>query len=371
MRELHVRRLGLVEYEDGLTAQRLVLEARAAGLVPDTLLLLEHPRVVTLGRGAKPRNVLWTPEQLRARGFDLFETDRGGDVTYHGPGQLVGYPLLDLKPDRKDVRKYVASVEEVLIRTAADFGIRAERVPGRVGIWTPAGKLAAIGVHLSRWLTSHGFAFNVATDLADFAAIVPCGIQDAGVTSLQMLLGERAPPFAQVEERAAANAAAVWESELSEVPVELETVSVALLRGDSEVLLLRRIAARGGFWQTLTGRRQPGESAARTAAREVHEETGLTPAVSDLVDLGYVHAFPLDPARIPGLPNPRRPLFARETAFALRVPPGTEVRLDPSEHDHHRWCPVAEALDLLPFAGLRRAVRIATGEPPPEAAERG
>ena len=137
------------------------------------------------------------------------------------------------------------------------------------------------------------------------------------------------------------------------------------------MLLLRRIAARGGFWQTLTGRREPGESAAGTAAREVHEETGLTPAVSDLVDLGYVHAFPLDPARIPGLPSPRRPLFARETAFALRVPPGTEVRLDPSEHDHHRWCPVAEALDLLPFAGLRRAVRIATGEPPPEAAERG
>ena len=238
MRELQVRRLGLVEYEDALTAQRLILEARAAGLVPDTLLLLEHPRVVTLGRGAKAHNVLWAPEQLRARGFDLFETDRGGDVTYHGPGQLVGYPLLDLKPDRKDVRKYVASLEEVLIRTAADFGVRAERVPGLIGIWTPAGKLAAIGVHLSRWLTSHGFALNVATDLADFAAIVPCGIQDAGVTSLRILLGERAPTLAQVEERAAVNAGAVWESELAEVPVDLETVSVAILRGDSEVLLV-------------------------------------------------------------------------------------------------------------------------------------
>ena len=175
MRELHVRRLGLVEYEDGLAAQRLLVEARAAGLVPDTLLLLEHPRVVTLGRGAKPQNVLWTPEQLRARGFELFETDRGGDVTYHGPGQLVGYPILDLKPDRKDVRKYVASVEEVLIRTAADFGVRAQRVAGRVGIWNAAGKIAAIGVHISRWITSHGFALNVSTDLLDFAAIVPAG----------------------------------------------------------------------------------------------------------------------------------------------------------------------------------------------------
>src|SRR5256714_2471998 len=362
MRELHVRRLGLVEYEDGLSAQQLLVEARAAGLVPDTLLVLEHPRVVTLGRGARPNNVLWTPEQLRARGFELFETDRGGDVTYHGPGQLVGYPILDLKPDRKDVRKYVASVEEVLIRTAADFGVRAERVAGRVGIWNPAGKVAAIGVHISRWITSHGFALNVSTDLRDFAAIVPCGISDAGVTSLQVLLGGAAPSFAQAEERTAANAAAVWESEASEVPVELETVSVAILRGDSEVLLLRRIPQRGGFWQTLTGRREPGESPLATAAREVYEETGLTPALSDLIDLRDAHSFALAPARIPGLaPGPRAPRFAHETAFALRVPPGTEVRLDPTEHDAHQWVTIPDALRLLPFAGLRRALRLAVG----------
>src|SRR3954463_406596 len=152
MRELHVRRLGLVEYEDGLSAQRLLVEARASGLVPDTLLLLEHPRVVTLGRGAKPHNVLWTAEQLRARGFELFETDRGGDVTYHGPGQLVGYPILDLKPDRKDVRKYVGSLEELMIRVAAGYGVGAERVQGRTGVWTAAGKLGAIGVHIARWI---------------------------------------------------------------------------------------------------------------------------------------------------------------------------------------------------------------------------
>ena len=368
MRELHVRRLGLVEYEDGLAAQRLLVEARAAGLVPDTLLLLQHPRVVTLGRGAKRHNVLWTPEQLRARGFELFETDRGGDVTYHGPGQLVGYPVLDLKPDRKDVRKYVASVEEVLIRTAADFGVRAERVAGRVGIWTSPGKVAAIGVHISRWITSHGFALNVATDLRDFAAIVPCGIADAGVTSLQTLLGERAPRFAQVEERTAVNAGAVWESEVSEVPVELETISVAIVRGDSEVLLLRRIPQRGGFWQILTGRRERGESPLAAAAREIYEETGLSPTLTDLVDLQYDHSFALDPSRIPGSPpGPHAPRFAHETAFALRVPEGTEVRLDPTEHDAHRWAPVAEALQTLPFAGLRRAVRLALGEPAPQA----
>src|ERR1700716_2327208 len=135
MRELHVRRLGLVEYEDGRAAQRLLVEARAAGLVPDTLLLLEHPRVVTLGRGAKPQNVLWTPEQLQARGFELFDTDRGGDVTYHGPGQLVGYPILNLAGLRKDVAWYVRQLEEVMIGTTADFGIAARRVDGKTGVW--------------------------------------------------------------------------------------------------------------------------------------------------------------------------------------------------------------------------------------------
>src|SRR5712671_3541808 len=349
MRELHVRRLGLVEYEDGLSAQRLLVDARAAGLVPDTLLLLEHPRVVTLGRGAKPDNVLWTKEQLRAAGFEVFETDRGGDVTYHGPGQLVGYPILDLKPDRKDDRKYVASVEEVLIRTAADFGVRAERVPGRVGIWNPAGKVAAIGVHLSRWITSHGFALNVSTDLRDFAAIVPCGISDAGVTSLQMLLGT-APPMAEVEERAIANAAAVWEAEAFEVPPELTTVSVVVLRG-SEVLLARRTPDRGGFWQILTGRREPGEPAHAAAARELYEETGFAPALDEVQDLGYVHSFALDPAVMRREGPPR---FARETAFAVRVPEGSEVRLDPGEHDAHEWVAIDEALNRLPFAGLRR-----------------
>jgi lipoyl(octanoyl) transferase len=354
MRALHVRRLGLLEYEDGLRAQRLLALARAAGTVPDTLLLLEHPRVVTLGRGAQAGNVLWSPETLRARGFELFETDRGGDVTYHGPGQLVGYPILDLKPDRKDVRKYVASVEEVMIRTAADFGIESGRVAGRIGSWTRAGKLGAIGVHLSQWITSHGFAFNVSTDLCDFQAIVPCGISDAGVTSLQMLLGT-APPMAEVEERAIANAAAVWEAEPFEVPHELETVSVVVLRG-SEVLLARRIPERGGFWQILTGRRERGEPAHAAAARELYEETGFAPALDEVRDLGYVHSFVLDPALV------RRegpPLFARETAFAVRVPEGADVRLDPGEHDAHEWVGIEEAVQRLPFAGLRRAVRLA------------
>ena len=348
MRELHVRRLGLVEYEDGLAAQKAVFDARAAGLVPDTLLLLEHPRVITLGRGAHPGNLLWSTAQLQERGFELFETNRGGDVTYHGPGQIVGYPILDLKPDRKDVRKYVASIEELMIRVAADHGVRAERVAGRTGIWVagPAGtpgKLGAIGVHISRWITSHGFAFNVATDLRDYDAIVPCGIADAGVVSLQTLLG-RVPDG--VEDRFVERAGEVWESQVSEVPCELRTVSVSILDQRGRLLLLRRTPERGGFWQILTGRCEIGESPLQTAAREVFEETGFAPALGELRDLDYTHAFALAGA----------PRFARETAFALRV--SGQPRLS-DEHDAFRFCTVEEALPVLPFAGLRRAARLA------------
>jgi lipoyl(octanoyl) transferase len=373
-RALHVRPLGLVEYEDGLAAQRLVASARHAGLIPDTLLLLEHPRVLTLGRGATRADILLPEDELSRRGFDVFATDRGGEVTYHGPGQLVGYPILDLKPDRRDVRRYVRSVEELMIRLARRYGIEAERYEGRAGIWVrrpegarfPWEKLGAIGVHLSRWITTHGFAFNVRTRLSDFEAIVPCGITDAWVCSLESLLSERGAPVPTLEEVAGAAAEAgaeVWECERFEVPVELETISVAILRegreGD-EALLLHRTPARGGFWQTLTGRREPGESALACAAREIYEETGLAPPLAEVRDLGYVHAFALDPS--PGAPaaSPTRaPLFARETAFGLRVPAGSEPKLSPEEHDEARWLPLEDALRMLPFAGLRRGLRLA------------
>jgi len=348
-RALHVRRLGRVEYDDGLAMQKLLVEARAQGLVPDTLLLLEHPSVITLGRGAKAGNILWSPELLAARGFEVFETDRGGDVTYHGPGQIVGYPILDLKPDRKDVRKYVASLEEIMIRVAAEYGVGAARVTGRTGIWTPAGKLGAIGVHISRWVTSHGFAFNVRTDLSDFSAIVPCGIEDATVASLQSLLGD-APPLHEVEDVFALKAGQVWEAEVFEVPPELRTISVTLQREDGRVLLLKRTPEGGGFWQILTGTMEAGESPLQTAAREVYEETGFSPLLADLRELRYVHSFAMR-GRLP-------PLFAQETAFAVRVE-GEPTLSD--EHDEHRWCTPDEALRLLPFAGLRRAVRLANG----------
>jgi lipoyl(octanoyl) transferase len=188
MRTLEVRRLGRIAYGEALELQRSLVEERRAGHIPDVLLLLEHPHVITLGvrRGGRS-NLVATPEMLTAKGVELYETGRGGDITYHGPGQLVGYPILDLKPDRCDVHRYVRDLEEVLIRVAADFGVPANKVRGLTGVWAGHDKLAAIGVRISRWITSHGFALNVATSLDFYGLIVPCGIPDRGVTSLTRL----------------------------------------------------------------------------------------------------------------------------------------------------------------------------------------
>jgi lipoyl(octanoyl) transferase len=191
VRELAVRRLGLVSYADGLDLQKALVEDRRADRIPDTLLLLEHPHVVTLGvKLAEARsNVVATPDTLVARGVDVVETGRGGDVTYHGPGQLVVYPILDLRPDRQDVHRYVRDLEEVMIRLCASYQVTAVRVAGLSGAWVEDRKIGAIGVRISRWITSHGLAFNVSADLSYFDLIVPCGIADKGVTSLSRELG--------------------------------------------------------------------------------------------------------------------------------------------------------------------------------------
>ena len=213
MRPLIVRRLGRVRYADGLELQARLVADRQAGRIPDTLLLLEHDPVFTLGRNARAENVLLPEDEMRARGFDVFEAGRGGDVTYHGPGQVVAYPILDLSPDRRDVHRYVRDLEEVMIRTCADYGVGAGRVKGATGCWIGEEKIGAIGVRISRWVTSHGFAFNVSTELSPFALIVPCGIRGRGVTSLERLLG-RAVPIEAVMDRLATHMAAVFDSHI-------------------------------------------------------------------------------------------------------------------------------------------------------------
>jgi lipoyl(octanoyl) transferase len=189
VRRLVVRRLGRVPYAEGLEVQQRLVADRQAGRIPDQLLLLEHEPVFTLGRNARRENVLLAEPALRERGIEVHETGRGGDVTYHGPGQVVGYPILDLSPDRRDVHRYVRDLEEVMIRTCAEYGVAAGRVPGLTGTWVGDEKIGAIGVRIARWVTSHGFALNVSTDLSPFGLIVPCGIRDRGVTSLERLLG--------------------------------------------------------------------------------------------------------------------------------------------------------------------------------------
>ena len=200
MPPLAVRRLGLVPYADGVALQQRLVEERRRGEIPDTLLLLQHPHVITLGVKVHHdrSHVVAGEAELRARGVEVHESGRGGDVTYHGPGQLVGYPIFDLNPDRRDLHRYVRDVEESLIRALARLGIGAGRKAGLTGVWVGEEKIAAIGVRVSRWITSHGFALNVSTDLDYFGLIVPCGIADKGVTSL-LRLNPGGPTWAEVE----------------------------------------------------------------------------------------------------------------------------------------------------------------------------
>ena len=197
-RKLLVQRLGLVDYESALTIQKQTELAVKTGAQRDTLLLLEHPHTLTIGRRGDASAILLDQEQLKRRNVTLFETNRGGKVTYHGLGQVVGYPIVNLSPDREDVHRYVRDLEEVLIRTMSDFGIDAFRLEGLTGVHTRRGKVAAIGVHIARWVTTHGFALNVNTDLSYFNLIIACDGEQ--VTSMEELLG-RETELSEIEDR--------------------------------------------------------------------------------------------------------------------------------------------------------------------------
>ena len=215
MRSLEIRRLGLVAYGDALQLQRTLVEERRAERVPDLLLLLQHPPVITLGvKGDGGRsNIIATGARLAELGIEVSETGRGGDVTYHGPGQIVGYPIIDLKPDRCDVHRYVRDLEETMIRVCGDYGVAAGRIKGMTGAWIGGEKVGAIGVRISRWITCHGFAFNVTTNLERFELIVPCGIAQHGVTSLERAVG-RPLSLDEVAGRLVDHFAAVFEREV-------------------------------------------------------------------------------------------------------------------------------------------------------------
>jgi lipoyl(octanoyl) transferase len=360
VRSLQLHRLGRVEYQDGLALMRLAGDAvgRAAPPETDHLFLLEHPPVVTFGRAASRANLVAAPAWLESQGFELHETDRGGDVTYHGPGQVVGYPVVDLA-DRPDVRRYVAALEEAMIQACADHGVEAGRHEEHRGAWVGPKKIGAVGVHLSRWITSHGFAFNLAPDLTHFQVIVPCGIADPrlGVTSLAAELSRRGratPPTEEVERQLASHVAAALGRRLEPGPEPLRTVSVVPVAADGRVLLLNRAPERGGFWQPVTGRIDPGETPIETARRELREETGADLPVAPL---GYRHGFGYDPASLGRPPGPVRGCI--EEAFAARLPAGFVPRLS-DEHVEAAFHPAEEAWRIPRFPGLRKAIWLAT-----------
>ena len=231
MRELWIVSLGLTPYEEALELQRALARERISGAIPeDMLLLVEHPPVVTMGRSAKSRNLISGKEFLASKGVELFEVERGGDITFHGPGQLVGYPIIDLKRHRQDLHWFLRQVEEALIRTLAEYSIQAERSTGFTGVWTKGRKIASIGVHARDWVTWHGFALNVTTDLSYFDLIIPCGIDGVTMTSVEREIASNTSQSPPATVEAAGKLAARAFGELFDLtPVAVDASSIAPL----------------------------------------------------------------------------------------------------------------------------------------------
>jgi lipoyl(octanoyl) transferase len=322
---------------------------RQAGEIEDQLLLLEHPPVITLGRGGDADNLLGSPDALAAERVRYFETTRGGDITYHGPGQIVGYPILHLGEGNRDVRKYVTNLEEVLIRTVAAYGITAERVEGKRGIWVGNDKIAAIGVRIARWVTSHGWALNVNTNLEHFRLITPCGLHGTGVTSISREAG-REVPLAEVREVLIANFAEVFQREMVERPESIRLVKVLVHDGD-RILLLHRRPERGNFWQPVTGSIEDGESPIETARRELAEETGHD---GEPRELGLTQSFMIESQFLASRYD--APIIASEVGFAASLASQLPIRIDPLEHDDWGWFTFAEAYERIRWTDDREAL---------------
>lgn len=346
--------LGQVEYEDGAQLQKAFALARTERLQKDVLLLLEHSPTVTLGKRTPPEHLLTSREKLADKGVKVFETERGGDVTCHMPGQIVAYPIFKLSPDRCDVRRYVRDLEEVMLRTLAGFSIQAHRVEGKPGVFLGEGgslrKIGAVGIHMSRWITSHGLSLNVSNRLDLFGHIVPCGLRGCGVTSMAHEL-KKPPPLRAVQQLLVRNFARQFDACLERGRFSLRTVSVSILRrisGDFEVLLLKRHPNRGDYWQPVTGSIERGETPAACAVRELREESGMSGRVWDL---GYTHSF------LFGEPKPSRiPRVFQETAFWTLAQGDAPITLDPREHCTYAWTPWQRALEMVPHPGLRAAI---------------
>ncbi len=349
MRVCELRNLHLVTYENAMHLQQKLVALRQSDSIPDQLLLLEHPAVITLGRGGDAKNLLAPPDVLRAQRVRFYQTTRGGDITYHGPGQIVGYPILHLGEGNRDIRKFVTKIEEVLIRTVADYGITATRVEGKRGIWVGENKIAAIGVRIARWVTSHGFALNVNTNLEHFRLITPCGIRGAGVTSISHEIG-REISTDEVRSVLVAKFAEVFDRTIVTRPETIRLVKV-MVHDDHRVLLLHRRPERGNFWQPITGSIEDGESPIETARREIAEETGNR---GEPEELNLQQSFMIESHYLETLyPTP---IIASETGFVARLRSDLPIRIDAEEHDDFGWFTFGEAYERIRWTDDREAL---------------
>jgi len=349
MRPCDLRNLHLVTYENGMRLQQKLVDMRQREEIEDQLLLLEHPAVITLGRGGDAANLLAAPDVLESQRVRFYETTRGGDITYHGPGQLVGYPILHLGEGRRDIRRYVSNLEEVLIRTVAHYGITAERVDGRRGIWVGNDKIAAIGVRIARWVTSHGFALNVNTNLDHFRLITPCGLHGTGVTSIERETG-RSVPLDEVRGVLVANFAEVFDREIVVRDATVKLVKV-MIHDRDRVLLLHRKPERGNFWQPLTGSIEAGEQPLDTARREIVEETGND---GDPEEMDLRQSFMIESQYLLSRFPP--PIIASEIGFTARLDSQLPIRMDADEHDDFGWFTFPEAYERIRWTDDREAL---------------
>lgn len=364
-RPAQLRRFERVFYPAGLRLQKALAAYVDGEGRPDQLVILEHDPVFTLGRNATPADIHVSEDVLQAQGVSVHRTDRGGEVTFHGPGQIVVYPICNLREGREDVGRLVRGLEEAMIRTAAEFGVVADRLKGAPGIWVETArfqkgggleKLGAIGLHLSRWISTHGIAFNVRPNMDYFQWITPCGFKDKGVCSLGSLLDKAAPTWEDTADRLQHHLTDLLALDLQPTRSPSRSVSALTWRRTDqgpEILMMLRLPTHGFWWQSVTGMMEPGETPEQTAHRELLEETGLT---GTLRPLGLSHSFWVDPS-IVHFPD-AEPRFNTEICFSMEVAGNSEVRLEPSEHSEFLWCSFEEACKRMKWEGSQAALAL-------------
>jgi len=358
-RPAQFRSLGMVLYGAGLNMQKALAEHVQTNGKPDQILILEHDPVYTLGRSAVRTDIHQSDEFLAENGIEVRQTDRGGQVTYHGPGQVVVYPICNLREDRQSVGRFVRGLEQAMINSARDFGVDAGRLNGHPGAWVNTGrgleKIGALGVHLSRWVSTHGIAFNLDPCMNHFGWITPCGISDKGVCSLRSILGNGCPSREEVEKSLAKHLSEILALDPAPAASPSESISAIVWRrglGGPEVLMMLRCPSDGVWWSSSTGMVEDGEMPEAAAIRETQEECGL---IGKIQPLDFKHTFWMDP-RLEKISSDE-PQFCTENCFHIEVAPDAFVSLNPMKHSEYRWCALEAAIRLTAWEGSKTALK--------------